>query len=96
MEGICPKCHSRLELANETIPRFITCPDCPKNGITIPGIIHFEPELPTLEEAAKALLKYIEENEVWDECCDDGDGHIDQWRSPEFGGLINGLKEALK
>jgi len=96
MEATCPKCFSRFELNGKIAPIDVPCTNCAKNGITIPGIIHFEPKTSTLKEAATSLLTYIEENDVYDESCDDGDGHIDQWCSPKFGALTNELKEALE
>ena len=96
MEATCPKCHSRHESIDKLGSIRIICPTCEINGEPEPGIINFEPKTSTLKEAATSLLTYIEENDVYDESCDDGDGHIDQWCSPKFGALTNELKEALE
>jgi len=95
--GFCPKCHTAFEFLGEGPPpeAGCLCPECKKKGYIMVGVIHFEPEKSTLKEAAKELLKYIEENNVTDESCDDGGGHNDQWVSANFGILINNVKEAL-
>ena len=95
MEGICPKCKTEYELKGNATIECI-CPNCKKRGVSMPGVIHFEPKKLTLREAAEALLKHIEENNVHDESCDDGDGRTDTWISPEFEAAILELKEALK
>lgn len=43
----------------------------------------------------KELVDFIEENDVKDEICDDGNGHIDEWRSIEFNNLIDQAKETI-
>jgi len=48
-----------------------------------------------LAEAAKELIKYLEENNINDEACSDGDGRTDEWRSSEFEILINNVKEQI-
>ena len=48
-----------------------------------------------LVKAARELINYIEDNDINDELCDEGDGHIDEWRSNEFETLINNVKESL-
>ena len=94
--GTCPKCKTSYELEGTCSKAGILCPYCTEEGFTIVGVIHFEPKKPTLREAAEAMLKYILENSICDESCNDGDGHIDQWCSPELKALTNELKEALK
>ena len=44
----------------------------------------------------KELITFIEENDIADEVCDDGGGHTDEWRSNEFGALINKAKKTIK
>ena len=93
----CPKCHTTFKFLGEKPPEGgRLCPECKSRGYTMVGIIHFEPEKPTLKESAKALLKYIEDSNITDEACNDGDGRFDEWRSSEFETLINEVKEALK
>ncbi|KKM91911.1 hypothetical protein LCGC14_1223820 [marine sediment metagenome] len=46
-------------------------------------------------EAVELLLKFIEENDIQDEMADDGDGHIDTWRSPQFDQLLTHTQEKL-
>lgn len=53
-------------------------------------------ELSQVREAARALLQHIEDECVYDEVADDGDGHVDTWCSSEFEALLNKLKEAIK
>ena len=48
-----------------------------------------------LAEAAKALTDYIEENDVNDKSCDDGDGYTDEWCSDEFQQLIDNVKALI-
>jgi hypothetical protein len=43
----------------------------------------------------KDLIEFIEENDVKDETANDGDGHIDEWRSIRFNHLINQAKEVI-
>ena len=94
--GECPKCHTSYVLEGESPPAGVLCPHCSKQGYLIVGVIHFKPKAPTLREAAEALLKYIEENNIFDLSNDDHQGHIDQWISPEFEAVILELKRALK
>lgn len=95
--GRCPKCHTEFEFLGEGLPSEAgcLCPVCKEKGHAVVGVIHFEPKKSMLREAAKELLKYIEENNVNDTSCNDGDGHIDEWCSNEFETLINNVKEAL-
>lgn len=95
--GTCPKCHTTFEFLGEGLPPEAgsLCPECKSKGHTVVGVVHFEVYKPALKEAAKALLKHIEENNVTDEACDDGGGHSDQWVSADFGILIDNVKEAL-
>ena len=44
----------------------------------------------------KNLVDYIEENNVTDETADDGEGHIDEWKSVEFTRVVRKAKEALE
>jgi len=98
--GTCPKCKTEYTLKGNTPPANAPvgyiCPNCKEKGVTMPGVVHFESRKPTLREAAGALLKHILENSVCDESCNDGDGHIDQWSSPELESLTNELERALK
>jgi hypothetical protein len=94
--GTCPKCHTSYGLTGTAPLAGVLCPNCREKGYTIVGVIHFEPKKPTLRKAAEALLKHILENSVCDESCNDGDGHIDQWSSPELESLTDELKRALK
>ena len=50
----------------------------------------------SLEEAAKALVKYIRENNVTDDYADDGGGYVDTWVSGEFGILIEAVEKELQ
>ena len=72
-----------------------TCSKCHTTFEFLDEKLPFEPEKPTLREAAKELLKYIGDNNIFDSTCDDGDGHTDEWCSDEFETLINNVKEAL-
>lgn len=49
-----------------------------------------------LAKAVKKLLDYIEENNVFDRVCDDGDGYTEEWKSSEFNALIEDTEKALK
>lgn len=49
-----------------------------------------------LKSAAKALLKFLDENDVFDEGANDGEGVIDTWRSDQFEQLIESLRSALQ
>ena len=46
-------------------------------------------------EILKKLVDFIERNDLRDECCDDGGGHYDTWRSCEFNQLIEKAKGVL-
>jgi len=98
--GECPKCHTSYVLEGIAPPAGVLCPNCGGRGNkrenTLVGVIHFEPRAPTLREATEALLKYIEENSVFDSACDDGDDHSSLYRSDEFEIVIDELKRALK
>lgn len=48
-----------------------------------------------LVKAAQELIKYLEENNINDESCDDGDGYIDEWRSTDFETVIDNVKALL-
>ena len=48
-----------------------------------------------IKEALVALVEYIERRDVNDEFVNDGDGHVDGYRSVEFGLLIDRAREAL-
>lgn len=45
------------------------------------------------QQVLKRLIDFIEENNIEDECANDGDGHYDTWRSGEFERLIEKAKE---
>ena len=94
--GTCPKCEVSYELNGDCDMAGVICPNCKEKGVTMPGVIHLEPKKLSLKEAAEALLKYIEENNVHDMSCDDGDGYVDMWCSPEFEAAILKLKKALE
>ena len=50
-----------------------------------------------LMEVVDDLLKFIEDNDIYDEVVDDGDGFVDTWKSGEFTNLLdNTLKEINK
>lgn len=50
----------------------------------------------SLTEAAEKLLKFIDENNVFDSSCDDGDGYTEEWTSKEFNARIEDVEKALK
>lgn len=88
--GTCPKCYTSYELAGTAPPAGVLCPYCSAKGYLLVGVIHFKLKKPTLREAAEALLKYIEEDNVRSLSADKGDG------DDEFEVLVNAVKEALK
>ena len=49
-----------------------------------------------LIKAAQALITYIEEENVYDQSDDDGDGHVDCSQSHEFRTLTNNLQHAIE
>jgi len=49
-----------------------------------------------LAKAAKELLKFIDENNVFDSSCDDGDGYTEEWKSKEFNARIEDVEKALE
>jgi len=49
-----------------------------------------------LKEATRALVAYIEENQVFDKTADCGCGGVDTFRSDPFEAVIRDAKEALK
>ena len=53
-------------------------------------------QMTNLVEAMEGLLKVIEDNDIQDESCDDGDGYIDVWRSGGFSWAIEYAQEKLK
>ncbi len=68
-----------------------------------PGWSEFSPvicePLDRKEEALYWLEKlhtFIEEEQIADEEADDGDGHIDRWRSGEFTALLVDIKQFLQ
>jgi len=62
--GTCPKCKTDFELTGEASSAGILCPECKKKGDIILGVIHFKPKKPTLTKAAKALIRYFEDNKT--------------------------------
>ena len=89
IKGTCPECKVGV------IHIIGTCPKCHTTFESLDEKLPFEPEKPALREAAKELLEYIEEENIHDLSCDDGDGHTDEWCSDKFETLINNVKEAL-
>lgn len=51
---------------------------------------------PTLVEALKELIDFIEENNITDEGANNGDGYANTWRSDEFDLVLNRAKKAVK
>lgn len=49
-----------------------------------------------LIKAAQALITYIEEENVYDQSDDDGDGHVDCSQSHAFRALTNNLQYAIE
>ncbi len=52
-------------------------------------------EVTNLMEATGALLKFIDENSVYDEMANDGDGYLDTWMSSSLSELIAYTQEKL-
>ncbi len=52
-------------------------------------------EVTNLMEATGALLKFIDENSVYDEMANDGDGYLDTWMSSSLSKLIAYTQEKL-
>jgi len=49
-----------------------------------------------LIKPTRALINFIEENNVFDSSCDDGDGYTEEWKSKEFNTHIEDVEKALE
>ena len=64
--------------------------------VAIAAIENIKPVVTNLIEAVEMLLEFIEENDVQDEMCNDGDGYIDTYRSSQFESLIVYAQKKIK
>lgn len=55
-----------------------------------------EEKITKLKDAAKALVNYIDTENVFDKMADCGCGGMDAYRSDKFDALIQALKDALR
>ena len=53
-------------------------------------------EIQEVVSAVKALIKYKDNTNIYDEEADDGDGRIDLWMSSELSNLFDKLEDALE
>lgn len=93
----CDQCGTKMKYDGWTekvdqscIQERYRCPVCNHITIAFPE----ESQEESLIKASKALVDFIEDNDITDESADDG-GCIDEWRSGEFDNLIDNVKKAI-